>query len=195
MYELDESAWAAATERSDRTAPRRDSGALPPVPRAPGEGRAGRAVGSIVARLGRTGVHHLTSTIVRVQELPGRLADVAAMHRRLLSLRSRIEMRIALLERDMRTARDAGRDFCAARAKIEAESLREEALQNEALLEELERVSCSLERERRMLAERLGECTSVADGLPSEGERTRARLLIDEALAKLGVHVGRPVRS
>lgn len=147
----------------------RDSAAM----RRPGRGHA-------------SAVSRLASTVVRVTELSGRFADVASMRRRLEAARDRAMVRVALAEQRFHSEREIGRDFCAARARIEVDASLDDAVEASALLAELDSVERNLERERRLLAARLAECTSVAEALLTEHDRTRARMIVDEALARLG---------
>ena len=127
----------------------------------------------------------LASTVVRVAELSGRFADVAAMRRRLEASRDRAMVRVALAEQKFHSEREIGRDFCAARARIEVDDSLDDAVEASALLAELDIVARNLERERRVLAARLSECASVAEALLTEHDRARARMIVDEALARL----------
>ncbi|MBK6316296.1 MAG: hypothetical protein IPF53_18905 [Blastocatellia bacterium] len=130
-------------------------------------------------------ISRLASTVVRVAELSGRFADVASMRRRLEASRDRAMVRVALAEQKFHSEREIGRDFCAARARIEVEDSLDDAVEASALLAELDIVSRNLERERRVLAARLSECASVAEALLTEHDRSRARMIIDEAFARL----------
>lgn len=94
---------------------------------------------------------------------------------------------MALAERDIETARDVGRDFCAARVRHEVQCLRDESVETDALIEEVELVARSLEIEKRSLALELVECSSVVDRLPTERDRTRARQIVDDDLRRLGL--------
>lgn len=109
------------------------------------------------------------------------------MRRRLEVERDRTSFQLAIRERDVQTATDVGRDFCAARARHAVECLKDESLETDALMTELDLVTISLERERRMLASQLGECQRVADALPTERDRTRARRIIEDAMSRLGL--------
>ena len=145
------------------------------------------AVRSCRRRVSESAVARLASTIVKVRELRGRFADLEAMRRRLESVRNRASIRLAVAERDIETARDVGRDFCAARGRHEVQCLLDETVETEALLDEVELVARSLEIEKRALALELLECSSVVDGLPTEPDRSRARQIVDDALRRLGV--------
>lgn len=132
-------------------------------------------------------ISRLASTVVRVRDLRGRFADVAAMRRQLEAEQNRARVRMAKGERAMRIASEVGRDFCAARARHEVQTLQDEASETDALIGELERVARALEIERRALAKQLGECARVADALPTEGDRSRARQIIEDAMWRLDV--------
>jgi hypothetical protein len=145
------------------------------------------AVRSCRRRVNESAIGRLASAIEKVRELRGRFADLEAMRRRLESVRNRGSIRIALAERDIETAREVGRDFCAARISHEVDCLRDETVETEALLDEVELVARSLEIEKRQLTLELLECSSVVDRLPTEPDRSRARRIVDDALRRLGV--------
>ena len=100
--------------------------------------RPGRGHSSAISRL--------ASTVVRVAELSGRFADVASMRRRLEASRDRAMVRVALAEQKFHSEREIGRDFCAARARIEVEDSLDDAVEASALLAELDLVARNLER-------------------------------------------------
>jgi hypothetical protein len=131
-------------------------------------------------------ISRLASTVVKVRELRNRFADIESMRRRLEAVRNRTTIRMAHAERAIETAREVGRDFCAARAGHEVQGLRDEAAETNALLAELDLVAKSLDKERRLLASQLLDCSLVAERLPSEPDRSRARQIVADALRRLG---------
>lgn len=145
------------------------------------------ATGSTRGHLDDIAVGRLASTIVRIRDLRGRLTDVAAMRRRLVAEYNRSTIRVARGEHEIRVANQVGRDFCAARARHEVQCLRDEASETEALIGELDLVAVALEVERDVLTAQLGECAHVADSLPTESDRSRARQIIEDAIGGLGL--------
>lgn len=131
-------------------------------------------------------ISRLAATVVKVRELRNRFADIESMRRRLEAVRNRTTIRMAHAERAIETAREVGRDFCAARVGHEVQGLRDEAAETNALLGELDLVAKSLDRERRVLASQLRDCSLVAERLPTEADRSRARQIVADAVHRLG---------
>ena len=133
-------------------------------------------------------IGELAATLDRAQELPGRVADAKRFRCRLVVRQAEVERKLRVLDGELATAHETGRDFLARRIMAEIRGLDEERVDILVMLNEVDRVLQRLRRERRTLLFRLGSGEALVAAFPPGPKRTALTEILKDARKNLVAH-------